>query len=99
VPERKAANLTLSLPEAEVIALKILGFLVSDPDRAGRFLKLTGLTANDLRTNAGDRLFLAGVVEHLLADESLLIVFAEDNGIDPRLPAMTVAVLRGRNAV
>ena len=63
--------------EAEIIALKGLGFLVSSPDRASRFLKLTGLQPADLRAKTGEREFLAGVVEHLLADESLLIVFAQ----------------------
>ena len=87
-------NLKLSFDEAEVIALKALGFLVSSPDRASRFLNLTGLEPGDLRAKTSERQFLAGVVEHLLADESLLIVFAQDNHIDPSLPAEAVEVLR-----
>ena len=89
----------LSRDEAEIIALKALGFLVSSPDRAERFLSLSGLAPEDLRSKAGDPHFLAGVIEHLLADELLLIMFCEDAGIDPRIPARAVAILRdGTNA-
>jgi hypothetical protein len=92
--------LRLSANEAEVIALKALDFLVSSTDRANRFLTLTGLEPFQLQSKASDRQFLAGVVEHLLADESLLIMFSQDNEIDPKLPAMAVEALRdGRNAV
>ena len=87
-PECKVVNLRLSIEEAKIIALKALGFLVSAPDRAGRFLKLSGVEPSHLRAKAGDRQFLAGVVEHLLADESLLMVFAQENDVDPKLPAM-----------
>jgi hypothetical protein len=91
--------LTLSDDEAEIIALKALGFLVSSADRADRFLALTGLAPGDLPAMAGDRQFLAGVVEQLLADESLLLAFSEDNNVDPTVPAMVVEVLRdGRDA-
>lgn len=89
------AKLRLSNPEAEVIALKALTFLLSSGERASRFLKLTGLSPDDLRAGAGDRDFLAGVIDHLLADESMLIMFSQDNDIDPTLPAIAADLLRG----
>ena len=100
MPEREASKLRLSRDEAEIIALKALGFLVSSPDRAERFLNLSGLAPEDLRSRAGDPHFLAGVIEHLLADESLLVMFAEDSGTDPRVPVLAGEILRdGRNVV
>jgi hypothetical protein len=93
VPQWRTSSLPLSIDEAEVIALKALAFLIAAPERADRFLRLAGLEPNDLRARTGDRQFLAGVVEHLLADESLLIVFSQDNDMDPRLPAMAAEAL------
>ena len=56
-------------------------------------LSATGLTLNRLRESANQPDFLAGVLEHMLADESLLLAFADSAGIDP------TAVARARNAL
>ena len=70
-------------PEAETLALKALTFLASEPDRLLRFLNLSGLELDDLRTRAGDPELLAAVVDFLLGEESLLERFADDEGLDP----------------
>jgi hypothetical protein len=56
-------------------------------------LSATGLTLNRLRESANQPDFLAGVLEHMLADESLLLAFADSTGIDP------AAVVRARSAL
>ena len=43
----------------------------------------TGLAPDRIRQSASQPDFLAGVLEHMLADESLLIAFADSAGIDP----------------
>jgi hypothetical protein len=86
--------LRLSVDEATTIALNALSFLVSSPERASRLLSITGLTPQQLRERTSDRYFLAGLIEHLLADESQLIIFLQDYGVDPKLPATAVEVLR-----
>lgn len=69
--------------EAEAIGLAALVFLTEDADRLGRFLNDTGLTPAELRASAGTPAGLAAVLDHLLTDESQLLVFAAGAGLDP----------------
>jgi len=69
--------------EAETIALRGLGFLASDADRLNRFLTLSGLTPPELRERAREPDLLAGVLEHLLADETLLLMFVAEGHLPP----------------
>ena len=87
--------LKLSLEEAEIIALKALAFMASDAERLGRFLALSGMSPVDIRAAAADRQFLAGILNHLLQDESLLLTFTADEDLDPRLPTMAAEILNG----
>ena len=57
------------------------------------FLATTGIAASEIRTATREPGFLAGVLEHMLGDESLLIAFADSAGIDP------AAVARARSAL
>lgn len=86
---RRAA---VTLDQAETLALQGLTFLAGDPQRLVRFLSLTGLTPNDLRAFGSDPKLQAAVLEHLLGDESLLLVFAADAGAAPEAisPALDV---------
>ena len=68
---------------AEILALKALAFLAADEARFGRFLDLTGLTLDEIRNRAGEPDFLAAVMSHLRGDQTLLLVFAEAEGLDP----------------
>ena len=66
---------------AEILAINALGFLAAEPDRLGRFLAISGVGPDALRQSASDPQFLAGVLDYLLGDESLLFLFAESQGI------------------
>ena len=70
----------------EVIALQALGFLAGEPVRLERFLALTGIDVETLRRRAGEPELLAGVLDHVLGDESLLFLFCEAAGLDPAAP-------------
>ena len=74
---------SINAEEAQIIALKMLAFLASDGDRLGAFLAASGLGPADLTSGARNPQFLAGVMDYLLGDESLLLAFAENGGIDP----------------
>ena len=76
--------------EAEVIALHALGFIAADPQRLQRFLDLSGLNLQAIRVAAADTAFLGGILDHLLADQTLLLIFAAEHGLKPE----RVAVLR-----
>jgi hypothetical protein len=68
---------------AEMLAVRALAFIAEDEDRLGGFLASTGLALQSIRDAAREPDFLAGVLEHMLADENLVIAFADSVGIDP----------------
>jgi hypothetical protein len=81
---------TPSKPSAEIaasLALAGLAFLAEDAPRLGRFLSLTGIGPDHLREAAGATDTLLAVLDHLLSDESLLLVFAASKGIAPETVA------------
>jgi hypothetical protein len=68
---------------AESTAISALGFLAADEERLERFLALSGLGPHNLRRAAADPRFLAAVLDYLVADEGLLVAFAQQEGLDP----------------
>lgn len=79
--------------EAAALALAALAFLAEDTPRLGRFLALTGLGPDQLRALADTPETLLAVLDHLLADESLLLVFAASKGVPPEAVAAARAAL------
>jgi Protein of unknown function (DUF3572) len=70
---------------AETLALKVLGFLAAQGEPLERFLAVSGVNLEDLRERVGDPQLLAAVLEFLLVDDRLVIAFAEEEGLDPKL--------------
>jgi hypothetical protein len=68
---------------AEALALAALTFLTADPARLDRFVSLHGLSLVNLRETGAAPGFLAGVLDHLAGDETLLLAFAANHGLDP----------------
>src|SRR6516225_3863144 len=62
---------------AEMLAVQALTFIAEDHERMSGFLASTGLESGQIRVAAQEQGFFAGVLEHLLADESLLVAFAD----------------------
>jgi hypothetical protein len=73
----------ISQETAEQIAIAALGFIASEPERLDRFLSITGLGPDSLRTAASEPGFLGQVLSHLAEDESLLLAFAANVGKSP----------------
>ena len=78
-------NKQIGVDEAESIAIAGLGFLGQDSERLGHFLAATGVNPGDLRALAGTSPFLVSVLDFLLQDESLLLVFTSENSLDPEM--------------
>ena len=78
-PEKGGA----SRDDAEALALSALAFLAEEPERFGRFLTLTGLGPDALRSALSTPELQAAVLAHLQSDESLLLVFAASAGVPP----------------
>jgi hypothetical protein len=68
---------------AETMAVQALAFIAGEPERLAVFLNASGIDPGQIRDAAREPRFLAGVLEHMLADESLLMAFADSAGIDP----------------
>jgi Protein of unknown function (DUF3572) len=88
------ASRDITRESAESIAAQGLGFLAADPARLVRFLDLTGLSAEQVRSRADTREFLGAVLEHIVNDESLLLVFAAHASILPESIAPALAMLQ-----
>lgn len=67
--------------EAELIAIRALGWLATDDELWPVFLGASGLAPNDLRNAAQDIVFLAGVLDFLTQDDAWVIAFCEGAGL------------------
>ena len=81
--------------DAEVVAIRVLGYIAADGTLFDRFLALTGLGVDDVRERAGEPEFLGAVLDFLLGDERLVIAFAEANDLAPEVPMMARRKLPG----
>ena len=75
--------------DPQTLALEALGWLLSDEDRAGRFLALTGLTPDALRAGLGNPGTLVAVIDFLCAHEPDLVAAADALGVTPEALAST----------
>ena len=71
--------------DSEALALAALAATLTDERRALRFLELTGLDADSLRSCAGERRVLAATIAFLEAHEPDLVAVAELIGSSPQV--------------
>ncbi len=60
------------------------------------FLGASGIDPGAIRDAASSSDFLAGVLEHMLGDEGLLLAFADAAGLDPAEIAQARSALGGQ---
>ncbi len=84
---------TPSREEAAILALAALVFLARDAAKLSRFLDLTGATIDRLKAEAHTSAAQAAILDHLLADESLLLAFTANAGLTPGVIAQARAAL------
>lgn len=75
---RKAQSPTA---DPQVLALEALGWVLGDPERALRFLSLTGLDPGELRDGLGNPALLAAVLDFLAGHEPDLLAAADALGV------------------
>ena len=78
---------------AEMLAIRALGYLAGDPEQLARFLALTGVTPDDVRSAASEPAFQSGVLDFFLGDEAVLLAFAASTQTDPADIAIAREVL------
>ncbi|MGB7020241.1 MAG: DUF3572 domain-containing protein [Xanthobacteraceae bacterium] len=76
-----------------MLAIQALAFIAEDPERMSAFLGATGIEPAAIRDAARSPYFLKGVLEHMLADETLSLAFSDGAGLDP------AEIARGRSAL
>lgn len=87
------ANTGATTDEAEQTAISVLAWLATEPDLMARFLSLSGLSAEGLRTASRQPGFFAGVVGFLMNHEPTLIRFCEATGQAPEAVAAAYRAL------
>ena len=75
----------ISPDEAELLAIKALSYMADSEGTLDRFAAESGVSEGDIRQHIGERPFLIAVLDFLMANEALLVEFAEGQKIDPRL--------------
>ena len=70
-------------PDAEALALQALAATLTDERRARRFLDLTGMDQDELRSRLTDRHLLGALIGFLEAHEPDLIEVAQAIGVKP----------------
>ena len=81
-PRDQNGNSTVA-DQAEQIAGTVLGWLAGEPEMLGRFLALSGVQPQQLRTAVQDPQFLAGMIDFLMSHEPTLLAFCEATGTKP----------------
>jgi hypothetical protein len=80
---------------AETLAIQALAFIAEGPESLAKFLADSGLSVEQIRTASRQPGFLAGVLDHMLGDEKLLLAFAQSAGIDPGVVTRAATLLGG----
>lgn len=80
---------------AQTIALQALGWIAADDALFPVFLAATGASLTELRSRAGDPLFLAAVLDFLLQEDAWVLDFSAQNGLPPASLQSARAALPG----
>jgi hypothetical protein len=71
--------------DARSLAVSALTFLARDMERIERFLALTGVDPAELRGRLHETSFQLAILDHLAADEPLLMRFSQEEEIAPEM--------------
>ncbi|KTR06961.1 hypothetical protein NS365_05630 [Aureimonas ureilytica] len=74
---------TRSGKDAETIGIEALSFLASDQDLMQRFLDVTGIEADEVRTLVSHQSFFVGVLDFISAHEPTLMTFCGFAALQP----------------
>jgi hypothetical protein len=80
---------------AENLAVQALAYLAGEPELLARFLALSGIGPDTIRTAAADPQFLVGVLDYVAGDEHLLVAFADHVQMRPEAIARARTALSG----
>ncbi len=84
----------INVETAEVVALQVFEFIASSDEQLERFMSVSGLDPTSLRQIVQSPHGLAGLLDYLCSDESLLLAFCETAGIRPQTPVQALVALQ-----
>jgi hypothetical protein len=67
----------------ETLALRLVGWIVADAERADRMLALTGLDASSLRASLSDPATLGSLMDFVINHEPDLLACAQQLAVEP----------------
>ncbi len=85
--------------QAELIALRALGWLAGDDELWPVFLGATGAAAEDARERARDPAFMASVLEFLTSDDAMVMAFCDQSDLKYEDPLRARYALPGAERV
>ncbi|MEM7749390.1 MAG: DUF3572 domain-containing protein [Pseudomonadota bacterium] len=88
-------NKTISREEAEILGLRVLAFIASDPALLERFSSTTGVSVEDLRQRANSPEILLACCNEILRNEPDLLMFCANANIQPETVRVAEAILEG----
>jgi hypothetical protein len=95
VPVSARPKREFSAATAQETAILALGFLAADPERLERFLALTGLSPPDVPDLLRNGVLHLATLDHIAADEPLLLAFAAAHDLPPETVALARRALAG----
>lgn len=84
---------------AELIALKVLGWLASDEEIFPVFLGSSGISAGELKARATEVEILTAVLDFVTMDDIWVNACAEATGLDPHDPLRARQALPGGSEI
>ncbi len=84
--------------QSEIIAIKSIEWLASEEYELRGFLRITGMSIENLRSQFSDPDVLASALDHVLSSEKRLLEFCEAARIAPGAPLQARRFLPGGNA-
>lgn len=85
--------------QAEILGLQALSYVAGDEEILLAYLKLSGITPQDLRNSASDPATLGSILDYFLQNEKRLLAFCEVAEIRPDHVAQARRQLPGGDVV
>lgn len=83
IGEKMYIKKPLNFSEAESIAISGFSYLANEPETLSKFLSVTGVSPDELRSSIGQPAFLVGILDFFLSDEKTLLEFTAKKNINP----------------
>ena len=84
--------------QAELLAIRMIEWLAQDEKRFDGFMRASGATVDEIRSNAAEPEFLASVVDHMMASDARVAEFCDEMSIPCETPMEARRALPGGDA-